>query len=326
LSFLHIFPTIWTTEFEVKAIPQQALFAYSILPMFYLFFVFIMYFLHSETRLKKLIKIIITVVLYNKIVEASLNGFDVQLFFSIAGLGNLSALMILGFSLATENARSSKFKLFSISLLLCLSFISPFSQNIVYALLFVIIFILPKYSYLCLVGFISSTVIFYIVFINDPMSVQFIDQNLTVRLVLIKDAFDGFVESSFIGVGFGTESIKNHYHIFKNPTFFNQDFAGFIHLAVHNSFATIAYRLGLIGFLLFLFFMYEIIHSIYRMDKNKPVSVVLFLCFYIVTFQNPALESFVYLVGVFLHLGAIWALYMVEKSNKNFDPSALSKN
>jgi len=312
LSFFHVFPSIWTTEFEIKAIPQQSLFAYSLLPMFYLFFVTMVYFLHSEARLKGLLKYIFILVFYHKVVDVVFDGFDPEFFFGIAGLGNTSALLILGFSILIFNEKSMLLRILYILLFILMSYFSPFGQNIVYAALFILVFIVPRHAFTILSGFIFSTVSFYIIFINDPLAVSFIDQNLTVRLVLIKDAIDGFFQSNLIGVGFGTESIKNYYHLFKNPTFFNQDNSGFIHLAAHNSYATIAYRLGGLGILLFLYFLYQIVNSIRVMKNNQPMAVVIFLCFYVVTYQNPALESFIYLIGTFLLLGVIWALNIVE--------------
>jgi len=219
LSFFNIFPKIWTTEFEIRAIPQQALFAYSMLPMFYLFFTFMVYFLHSDLRLKKLLKIILAFVVYNKGVDALLDGFEFDFFFSIAGLGNISALAILGFSLAIASSHSVKEKTIYILFFILASVNSPFAQNIVFAFMFLWILFVPKYSIQIIGLFIFSTVLVYGAFLNDPMAVHFIDQNLTVRLVLIKDAIDGFLQSNTIGVGFGTESIQNYYPLFKNPVF-----------------------------------------------------------------------------------------------------------
>lgn len=319
LSFFNIFPKIWTVEFEISAIPQQALFAYSMLPMFYLFFTFIVYFLHSDLRLKKLLKIILAFVVYNKCVDALLDGFEFDFFFSIAGLGNISALAILGFSLAISSSHSVKEKTIYILFFLLASVNSPFSQNIVFAFMFLWILFVPKYSIQIIGLFIFSTVLVYGAFLNDPMTVHFIDQNLTVRLVLIKDAIDGFLQSNTIGVGFGTESIQNYYPLFKNPVFQNEDEAGFLHITVHNSFATIAYRLGIAGFTAFIFFLYATLKCISDCRVNKSVASILFLCFYIVCFQNPALESYIYMIGVFLMFGSIWALNYVELLSSDRD-------
>lgn len=316
-SFFNIFPRIWTTEFEIGAIPQQALFYYSLLPMFYLFFVFMFYYLHSKDKINQLVINIFLLLLYNKICDVFLNGFDPQFFFSIAGLGNLSALAVLGFGLAIYSVETFKIKLIFMFVFILMSLYSPFSQNIVFALVFLGIFLVPKLSFYTLVSFIAISIGFYAIFISDPMLVRFIDQNLSVRLVLINDAIDGFFASNMIGVGFGTESIRNYYYLFKNPEFFNPDDAGFIHLAVHNSFATMLFRLGIVGFIAFLIFIYEILILVNKMNKNKPIATVFFLCFFIVCFQNPALESYWYMFGVFMMLGSIKALYTVENTVKN---------
>ncbi|NQY35903.1 MAG: hypothetical protein HRT37_13220 [Alteromonadaceae bacterium] len=315
LSFLNIFPTIWTKYFVIKAIPQQALFAYSLLPMFYLCFAFTLYYLHSKERLYQLLKIILIFFIYNKIIEALTVGFNPQFFFSIAGLGNTSALAIFACGLAVAVTENVKIKYVYMAIFAAMSFYSPFSQNIIFALLFVWVFIAPKYAFYSMVGFIASTIIFYAAFLSDPMAVRFIDQNLSVRLVLVKDAIDGFIDSNMIGVGYGTESLSNYYFLFKNPTFQNVDEAGFIHITVHNSFATILFRLGLLGGIAFFAFLLQIILSIKASIHNRQTMIVFFLCFYIVSFQNPALESYRYMIGAFIMLGSIWALYFVEKQS-----------
>jgi hypothetical protein len=313
LSFFNVFPTIWTVRFELNSIPQQAFFYYSLLPMFYIFFVCILSFLDTKKNAKRLMGVSFLLFIYSKIVYSVLNGFDPQIFFSIAGLGNQSALAVLGFVLAISLAETSKIKGVLIVIMLLMSFYSPYSQNKVFALIFIGLYLIPRYSYYAIVGFVSTTVIFYSVFIFDPMSVRFLDENLSVRLVLIRDAIDGFIDSNFIGVGFGTESIKNYYFLFKNPQFFDPDDSGFMHLSVHNSFATMAYRVGIVSFLVFLTFLYDILISIKNAGNNRADMAVLFLCFYIVSFQNPALESFGYMIGAFMMLGSIWALGLVEK-------------
>ncbi|MGL1958238.1 MAG: hypothetical protein OCD00_13070 [Colwellia sp.] len=314
-SFLNVFPSAWTKYFVIKAIPQQALFVYSLLPMFYLFFTFTLYYLHSTKKLEQLIKIILIFLLLDKIIHAALNGFEPQFFFSVAGLGNTAALAVFAFGLLIANTDNLRWKLFILILFAAMSFYSPFSQNKVYALLFVWILLVPKYSLLTLIAFIFSTVFFYVFFVNDPMVVRQIDQNLTVRLVLLQDAINGFFESHMIGVGYGTESLSNYYILFKNPTFQNVDEAGFMHISVHNSFATMFFRLGILGAGAFIAFLITIVFAIKSVKKNRELMVVFFLCFYIVAFQNPALESFGYMIGTFLMLGSIWALYFSEKNS-----------
>ncbi|MDT4808706.1 hypothetical protein FQZ97_415720 [compost metagenome] len=309
LSVFNVFPSVWTRYFEVSAIPQQALFAYAIPTCFLVMTFFFREMLVSLRGRRSLANLFLVWVLANYLDMLASNDLNILGLVSISGLGNVSALIIAATSLYLSTIRTPGRRFLVILIFLVMSFLSPFSQNKIFALVFAVMWIFPRYSFLLLISLISSSVIFYAFTVGSPLSVAYIDTNLAVRLVLLRDALNGFIESNLLGVGFGTESIRNYYMVFDNPIFANEEDTGFIHLSVHNSFAAIPFRVGLIGFVALLAFLWQTLIRT-RADgpfNERALKCSLFAAFFIVSFQNPALESYVYLYGVCLYLSLIWA-------------------
>ena len=308
-SSLNLFPIAWTRYFDAGAIPQQVLYAL-VLPTSFLIMAF--YFkgqlVYCGARLR-LANGMLALWLFIKILEVMVTGkLGINQMISVNGLGNYSALVIAATCLYLTLIKSQGVRYSVIAIFVFLSFLSPFSQNKVYAIVFAVLWVFPRYAIHILIAFIVSSVLFYVVTISSPYSVRFIDTNLTVRLVLIRDALEGILQSYFIGVGFGTESIKNEYDLFDDPTFADEDDRGFIHLAVHNSFATVPFRVGAFGAGALLLFLVQTFSKI-KIGSVNDVSMKcsLFAAFFIVTFQNPALESYIYLYAVCIYLSFIWA-------------------
>src|SRR5690606_10296885 len=103
------------------------------------------------------------------------------------------------------------------------------------------IWIFPRHSVYITLGFIFSSVLLYAIFFSNPLSLMSIDVNMPIRLILIRDAIAGLTQSNLLGIGFGTESVANTYYDFGIVEFQNSEDVGFIHLAAHNSFATVAF-------------------------------------------------------------------------------------
>lgn len=323
LSVLHVFPSAWTQRFEISAIPQQALFSYAIPTTMGVLIVYLRKYLASPEGRRAVAKKLLFVWLAWKLLGVALNPADATLagFLSIATMGNTPSLIIVATCLYLTTLTSSFKKYFTLAVFCVLSALSPFSQNLAYAFVFSLVWIFPRQAKAITLGFIFSSVLLYLLFFSDPFAVHFIDNNLTVRLILIRDAVAGLVQSHFIGVGFGTESITNTYLQFGIDQFQSDKDAGVIHLAVHNSFLTIAFRLGLVGLLILLYFLMQTFRKIdtSQAESDTQAKCALFLAFFVVTFTNPALESHIYIYGVCLYLSMIWALPAVLKTNKDFE-------
>lgn len=323
LSAFRLLPNIWLRYFEFSAIPQQALFSYA-LPTTLLLIIF--YFRNNikskEDRRNLSVKLfyiwltIKSIDILGALFISQPEDLNLTETISISGMGSISSLIIISTSLYLSTINKPLNRLPIILVFVALSSLSPFSQNIIFALSLAFIWILPRYSVLYIILFITSSIFIYFYAYLDPYALFAIDQNLTVRLVLLKDAISGLIESSLVGVGFGSEAIKNYYLLFDNPIFRDEEDVGFIHLAHHNSFATIAFRLGAAGLLLFLIFTYQTFKRVTMTGPENHLAIKssAFLAFFIVTFLNPALESFIYLYGVCAYFGIILAFE--EKKRK----------
>ena len=327
LSFVDVFPQTWTRLFEVAAIPQQALFAYG-LPL--TFAVMVLYFREqfgtSEGRLsvaKKLVWIWLSWKLLGLISNPSDATFAGLV--SIATMGNAPSLIIAAICLYLSVVTSDLKKYVAISIFLILSALSPFSQNLIYAFIFSVIWIFPRKAIAITTGFVVSSVLLYVMFFNDPFALRSLDSNMPIRLILIRDALAGLFQSYGVGVGFGTESITNDYTRLGILHFQSSESAGFIHLSVHNSFTTIPFRLGIVGFLILIWFCVQTFKRIKDSadDRDTQAKCALFLAFFTVTFINPGLESYFYLYGICIYLSTLWAFPQkrIATAPRSFSPA-----
>ncbi|MBT8765792.1 hypothetical protein [Metapseudomonas boanensis] len=309
LSVFNVFPSVWTRYFQISAIPQQALFAYAIPTTFLVMTFYFKERIKAADGRRGLANLFLLWVVMNYLDMLTSDAFSFKGLVSISGLGNVPALVIAATSLYLSTIKTPGKRVGLLLVFLAMSFMSPFSQNKIYALIFAGMWLFPRYAFWMLVALISSSVLLYASTVGSPLSVAFIDANLAVRLVLLRDALEGIVGSNFIGVGFGTESIRNYYLVFDSPVFANEEEAGFIHLSVHNSFAAIPFRVGLVGFIALLVFLWQTLMKV-KADgplNEKALKCSLFAAFFIVSFQNPAIESYAYLYGVCMYLSLIWA-------------------
>lgn len=311
-SLAGVLPRGWTRYFEVTAIPQQALFAYAMPTTI----ITLLFYLKSElttTEGKRALAVKLAAtwafLILLPLVFSNKNESDEFPMISISGMGTVTSIIIVATALHLSTISKVINRIGILAIFVLLSFLSPFSQNKLFAVLFAAIWILPKHAAKICIATITLSLAIYLFAYSQPMAVQGIDQNLSVRLVLLKDAISGLLESNLIGVGFGTEAISNYYSIFFNPEFRDEEDSGFIHLAHHNSFATIAFRMGIAGLVLLLYFSYKTLRqAITKGPQNEmAVKCSMFLAFFIVCFVNPALESFVYLYGVCFYLAVIWS-------------------
>lgn len=319
LSALHALPVTWTRFHDVTAIPQQILFAFFLPASLFIYYKLLEPALACEKYRKALARYFFSLWVITKLLTAVLdNNFSLSSVLSLSGLSNQSALAIISIALMLTTIKKPVLRVPFLAIFLALSLMSPFSQNLFFATLFIAIWTIPSKSTEITLSFLITSIAFYIYLSssNNLGFAQQIDTNLMVRLVLILDALDGLVSSGFLGVGFGTESIKNFYMAFDNPIFFDESTAGFLHLAVHNSFATIFFRLGFLGGAIFLLFTLGLLIGALKIEKHRDRALALsgFSAFFMVTFLNPALESFFYLNAVALYISL--ALTLVPRTNR----------
>lgn len=309
LSTLVVLPSAWTTLHQIGAIPQQSLFAPLIAILFLLLHTHIRRLEGDPRRLLRDASILLALTLAAAYFGHSPTHFH-NLLTTIHGLQNVPAIQLIVLSAALLCLRSGWARIPLLAVFLWMSARSPFGQNIVFAALFVAIWLAPRHAVHLLMAYVAASLCTFIVAVLDPFVLHGVDPNITVRMFLLRDALAAFWQSGGIGIGFGTESISNYYPEHHRPVFFDPFGATFIHIGTHNSFATVLMRTGVPGFGLLLWLLVGFVRRAARTgDPGRRAFVCGMIGFFYTTMMlNPALESFVYLYGVILTMSAAWAM------------------
>lgn len=320
LSIFPATPSAWTRLREIGAIPQQLLYAFFLPGAFLIYVKFFTKHLPLRTGRKKLLIYMLVMWIISTILQNTQTPQAIYKLLAIQGTSNTPALALLFFFIALSNTTNLGNKFFLLSTFSILSLSSEFSQNYFLLGAVLMLWAFPKHSVLITSLLVTLSIAFYsIIYIfNLTDTTALIDPNLRVRLVLLKDAFSGLVATDYIGVGFGTESIKNYYTDFDERYFYDESQPGFIHLAVHNSFATLFFRTGILGGFIFSAFSILMILQLSKVKhpSNKALACSCYISFFTVMFLNPALESFYYLNAVALYTATIYSLIKTRKQQE----------
>lgn len=200
--------------------------------------------------------------------------------------------------------------------------LTPFLQTKIVALLLLVFALtpLPRATLSAsLAGFLAlwACALFFI------EEVRLFEPTLAVRLEMQRDAVAAFVESYGLGVGFGTEAVTPKTFLGELNWAAGSNIADvnerWIFISPHNSFATMFFRMGLVGGALFLILVF----SVYpRGSRGRLVRIWSFgyFVFFIATFSNPTIESPAYHVGAAIVFGLM--MQLMERS-KNGDEGPL---
>jgi len=154
-----------------------------------------------------------------------------------------------------------------------------------------------------------------------------------IRVAFIADAFQSLIDTSGLGIGYGTESVRWVYRFPGMPDFtFMPDpttiskarLMEVLSRGVHNSFAQAMLRLGLVGLLLLTFAMFR---ALPPRGLPKPVQChasMAFIVIFVACFVNPALESPRQLIGVGFAYGYLLALRSCAKPRPGNGPLRLA--
>lgn len=297
-SIFELMPSSWTEKFDLTISLRQYFFIFS-LPIFtfvsYEFFK--KYFNHID---KKIFIILIFFIFIYLIINKDINRIILSPF------TNTSQILILLFLLSFKKIKSYFFKLFFLILLLPLAFLNNGSLQFLLFIFGLIIIYLNINRY-----FIHKLIIFS--FIAIPIFSDFIinnlidifDANSQVRLVLWRDATIALMDSYGLGVGFGTEWIKNQFDII-NPgweLFQFYDFNKVHNTTTHNTFSDIYFRLGIIGIILFLLFLFSFFSK--KEIESFKLSSEIFFAILLSLSTNPGFFSLNFSLGLCISLGLI---------------------
>jgi hypothetical protein len=143
-----------------------------------------------------------------------------------------------------------------------------------------------------------------------------------IRVAFIADSFQSLADTSGLGIGYGTESVRWVYKFPGQPeitfmpdptTVSKERLMELLSRGVHNSFAQAMLRIGVAGFLLFTYAMFC---AFPPRGVPRPVQChasILFIVIFVACFVNPALESPRQLIGIGFNYGYLLALRSCAK-------------
>ena len=199
--------------------------------------------------------------------------------------------------------------------------------NIIIRLIYVCIFLFRKHKRY-VVKILSTTLICMIITIFIlPAFYSFfesiLDANSFWRLKYWNDELVQFRESNLFGVGYGTSYATESFvgkigNVVGGPFGATAEYTMMDKLFVvgpHNSYIAIVFRLGLIGIIMFLYFIFSINSGIKRYYKDiSPVSMFLFYSSIVLIGVNVGLESPYYLLLFVFSVGmTVYDITICEK-------------
>ena len=306
LSYLQAFPIAWTRYYETDAILQQASFIAILLP-----FVAASQKWWEDTRFDvnrdvALIAVVVAAFLIGAAVDLLLGSKGVRPFVTLRNYVfiGLLALSYLAF-------RSEKWRGPAILTLVILAgwaiWRGQFLQNtIVYliltGLLATAIFRVPA-DRLLLVIILIILAAATIIGLHDPLRVFEIDANTGWRLAWWNDVLTATFDTNGIGVGFGTESLRNEYSGVLLRDTYREEAADFLFVGTHSAFFDIMFRTGLAGFLLLCFVIARCFPAPNMSLAARAHCCAMFAILVLCLHSNLALQSPMYSLGVAICIG-----------------------
>jgi hypothetical protein len=307
LSYVNALPTAWTRYHETSAILQQASFLAVLLPVVAASQKWWDDRRFDENREIIMIAIVIAAFCVGAVFDMVILHFD-----GTRPLVTLRNYVLIGLMALTYLAfRSTKWRTIAIVILLMLAAWSAariyFLQNtLVYVIL--IGFLVPVVLRLPVDRLMLGTFLVLlagatIYGLQDPLRVFSIDANTGWRLAWWNDVLVATGQTGGIGVGFGTESLRNEYTAILERDAYREEGGSFLLVSTHSAFFDTTFRLGFVGvFLLVL----ALIRCLPPKEMNLAtrahvcaVFAIMILCLH----SNLGLQSPMYSLGVAFCIG-----------------------
>lgn len=309
-SIFDLMPSSWTMEFDLMVAVRQYFFIFS-LPIFtfvaYKFFKFNYFFITRNS----LILLGGYFFLYF-IITDGMNGLILSPFV------NYSQIFMIIFFINFEKINNQFLKYLILIIILILSFFLFKEVSLQFLIFFIGVILitinLNRYIIHKFVILTFTIIPFFSLLIINNSLIPF-DSNSMVRLVMWKDATQSLIDTFGLGVGFGTEWIKNEFYLIKSNWFLfdNYNTNDKFNVTTHNTFSDIFFRVGLIGLLLFLKFIMSLFNE--RIIKNSRLVSYLFLSILISLSTNPGFFSVNFFIGLSITFGFL--LTIIEKDFKS---------
>lgn len=310
LSYLSVFPKVWTLYHEPSAIPLQSAFVWTFYPILAAFRAFFVRTFRSERASYLYATLFVLNLTVSPFLEWMIAPLHLQdqgvLLMVFSNLMNSEAAMFLSLAHLTMARRNNVLMYTAFLFTIASLFLDISIQIYISLVMFVSLHLRPLSRWV----FSGSIVAFTLAYVFGVLFVEMsdfvdIDRNTAIRAYMLFDAIDLFLGSYGLGIGFGKELVSNIYLTMDIMTLYNED--DIILGGVHNSFISMFARLGLIGGVLFAL---AVVKTAWPSSRPTPVREPAYFAFvmaYVSCWVNVGVESPLASIGTALLLGYVMA-------------------
>ena len=304
LSYMHIFPSAWTVLYDKSAIFRQSYFIFA-------FFLLLVAFTQMWAQLIRRRRLGLGIGLYFVFSMFAAILFAAQTIGGLANtvIPNLTTAgigLFLGFCYFAISRRSRLSVVAAMGVVLLVIMIAGTMQTLIAGLMILLFIVSPWRRALTAAFAVTALLVPVAVQFLDLSEVRMNDVNTLIRIAFWQDAFTGVVESKMLGIGFGTEAVRNYYAALPNLSPYMDD--EMMWQSVHNTFVLHFLRLGVLGGALFISMSAIRCFPGPAMPRNREVLAcyAYFLAMFSMTVNVG--EGPFFLVGVCAVLGLVVAL------------------
>ena len=305
-SYVQAFPAAWTRYHDTGVILQQASYLATLLPMAAASQKWWDDSRFDANRDAILVAVVLVAFVLGAILDIVLGGGYIRPFVTMRNYVfiGLLALSYLAF-------RRGKWRRLAILALLLLAGAAIWQSDYVQTkIVYVLIVVFLATS---LFRFRTDRLVLFLVLLlvtastvlglQDPLRIFDIDPNTGWRLAWWKDALAATVQTNGIGVGFGTEALRNEYTAHLQVDKYHEETGDFLLISTHSAFFDTIFRTGVVGILL----LFLVLSRCLPHPRTPPLArahccamfAVLIFCLH----SNLGLQSPMYALGVAFSIG-----------------------
>jgi O-antigen ligase len=137
----------------------------------------------------------------------------------------------------------------------------------------------------------------------DPLRVFEIDQNTGWRLAWWNDVLAATTQTGGIGVGFGTEALRNEYATVLQRDTYHEEGGAFLLISTHSAFFDTMFRTGVVGVSLLCFILWRCFPHPRIPPLSRAHCCAMFAVLIVCLHSNLGLQSPMYALGVAICIG-----------------------
>ncbi|MCC6948884.1 MAG: hypothetical protein IT539_14050 [Bradyrhizobiaceae bacterium] len=309
LSFIDAFPAAWTRYYDRGAIFQQASFLAILLPLVSASQKWWEDARFDFNRDAVLIAIVLAAFLFGSVIDIIMFGTEGMIPRPLVTLRNFVFIGLL--ALTYLIFRSERWRSIAIGVFVVLTgwsiWWALYVQNVIaYATIFgflTMAILRISADRLMLFLFVLLATIVTIVGILDPLPIFEIDPNTGWRLAWWGDVVEALRDTWGVGVGFGTESLRNEYSAILHRDSYRAELEDFLFVGTHSAFFDTMFRTGVVGFLLLCIVLVRCFPHPRMAPLARAHCCAMFALLILCLHSNLGLQSPMYSIGAAICIG-----------------------